>query len=143
MSGTPTVALDRTEFAYVATDEDGDTAQLMFTMSVRVNTMPTFGDLSVQEQKFTQNTPIEKVVLPEATGGDGELVYSLAPELPEGLRFDPVIRMLSGTPAVATEEIEYTYTATDADGGCGRTDVCGHGGAPTSFRPSVTLRSRI
>ena len=53
--------------------------------------------------------------LPEAEGGDGDLTYSLTPDLPEGLSLDPETRAITGTPAEAGE-FEMTYTATDEDG---------------------------
>ena len=54
-------------------------------------------------------------MLPEADGGDGELTYSLAPALPEGLSFAAGTRTLSGTPSAAGE-YAMTYTAADEDG---------------------------
>ena len=41
---------------------------------------------------------IEILTLPAASGGQGGLTYSLAPEVP-GLRFDPETRQLAGTPS--------------------------------------------
>ena len=54
--------------------------------------------------------------MPEATGGDGTLTYSLSPVVPAGLSFDADARTLSGTPKCAPAAGEYTYTATDEDG---------------------------
>ncbi len=65
-------------------------------------------------QSYTVDTAISALTLPEASGGDGSLTYSLTPNVP-GLSFNPTTRRLTGTPtSVGTHSM--TYTATDADG---------------------------
>ncbi len=66
------------------------------------------------DRTYTVGTTIDALTLPQATGGDLPLTYSLSPDVP-GLRFDAAARRLSGTP---TEAGSYamSYTATDADG---------------------------
>ena len=54
------------------------------------------------------------VTLPEATGSNGDLTYSLTP-VPAGLTFAPATRVLSGTPT-AVGRHGVTYTATAATG---------------------------
>ena len=66
------------------------------------------------DQNYAQNTAIAPLTLPAATGGDGELSYSLTPEVP-GLSFDPATRRLTGTPTEVGNHA-MTYTVTDADG---------------------------
>ena len=56
------------------------------------------------------------VTLPAATGGDPPLRYALTPLPPDGIRFDPETRVLSGTPTRISGALTYTYTATDSDG---------------------------
>ena len=61
----------------------------------------------------TAGTPINDMVLPEATVGAGDITYSTS-ELPAGLSFDAETRTLSGTPeAEGTTEVTYTATAGD------------------------------
>ena len=50
-------------------------------------------------QSYTENTDIGTVNLPAASGGDGTLTYSLAPEPPAGLSFDAAARTITGTPS--------------------------------------------
>ena len=76
---------------------------------------PAFEQDSLAGKIYDQNLPISGETLPEAAGGDGVLNYSITPELPEGLTFDPATRLLSGTPSEAQEAILYTYMATDSD----------------------------
>ena len=66
----------------------------------------------------TDNQPLE---LPEATGGNGDLTYSLSPDdtspdWPHDVSFDAAARTLSGMPALEIARTLYTYTVTDEDG---------------------------
>ena len=63
----------------------------------------------------TAGTAIAAVELPAASGGSGDIAYSVD-GLPAGLSFDPATRMVSGTPeADGTSEV--SYMATDSAGG--------------------------
>ena len=62
------------------------------------------GDLS-----YAVDTAIAALALPEATGGNGPLAYSLSPTVPE-LTFDATARRLSDTPTAAgANEMTYTH----------------------------------
>ena len=77
--------------------------------------MPSFGAASApDDQSYTVGGAIDPLRLPEASGGNGTLRYTLLPEVP-GLSFDPDTRQLSGTPTTAGV-YEMAYTVTDADG---------------------------
>ena len=56
--------------------------------------------------------------LPEATGGNGALTYSLSPEPANGVTFvpGPPARIEASTASAAADEASYTLTATDSDG---------------------------
>ena len=64
-------------------------------------------------QTYRAGTAIDALTLPEATGGNGRLTYSLSPDVP-GLSFDAGLRQLTGTPSTAGT-YDMTYTVTDAD----------------------------
>ena len=66
------------------------------------------------DQNYTEGTPIAPLTLPAASGGDGELTYTLSREV-SGLVFDAMTRGLTGTPT-STGTYAMTYTVTDADG---------------------------
>ena len=56
------------------------------------------------------------VTLPDATGGNPPLRYSVTPTLPAGLSFNAAGRTISGTPTTPQPRTDYEYTVTDADG---------------------------
>ena len=127
LTGTPTAVRAETTYTLTATDADGDTATLAFTVEVgAADTAPTFGEQTVADQTYTVGTAIPLLTLPAATGGDGRLTYTLTgpagADPPAGLRYtpppveEPHGGTLSGTPTEAQAVTPYTLTATDADG---------------------------
>ncbi len=93
----------------------GSTATLTIIDS-GVDTAPAFASgATIPNQTYTQDTAIETLTLPEATGGDGTITYVLTPAPPAGLTFDAATRELSGTPTAVATAADYTYTAADAD----------------------------
>ena len=54
------------------------------------------------------------LLLPEATGETGDIAYTLAPALPDGLIF--TTRRITGAAETPSAETTYTYTATDSLG---------------------------
>ena len=92
-------------------DLSGDVA-----LDIEADRHPSFGaSAHIADQRYTQNRRIPPLTLPQASGGDGALVYALTPTLPAGLEFDAAARVLSGTPSARSPVATYTYTATDAD----------------------------
>ena len=63
---------------------------------------------------YTVGTAIDTLTLPQATGGNGDLTYSLSPSVP-GLTFNSTARQLTGAPTTAGA-YAMTYTVTDEDG---------------------------
>ena len=76
---------------------------------------PTFGDRTIAAKSYIQNSPVDET-LPEATGGDGTLTYSIAETLPAGLEFSSSTRKITGTPTGTQAATYYTYKVSDADG---------------------------
>ena len=68
----------------------------------------SFGAETIGHRTYVAGTAIIPLALPVATGNP---VYTL-PNLPAGLSFAPVTRVLSGTPSTPTAVAAYTYTAT-------------------------------
>ena len=141
LSGTPAEPMRATRYTYTATDADEtdpESVSLVFWVTVEEDPKPSFAaGVSIADKAFRENSPIEPLTLPEATGGDGVLTYALTPQPPAGLVFDPATRTLDGTPSEPMATTEYTYTRhrrgrrtrqpdVHADGGDGRgADLCG------------------
>ncbi len=115
LSGTPATVGTAT-LTLTARDADGDAAALSVGIAVVEDLIPSFGDAAVAAQHYVEGRPIDPLVLPSATGGNGELTYRLAPALPAGLTFDGAARILAGTPTEAMETTVFAWTATDRDG---------------------------
>ena len=109
----------------VARDTDGNTDEsdngvLTFGISVEADTQPSFGSLTVSNQTYTLSVRISPLRLPAATGGNGQLIYSVSDDLPPGLAFNDNTqtdntRIINLTPTTAGT---YTvvYTVEDGDG---------------------------
>ena len=79
------------------------------------DTSPSFAGVSEPgNQTYTVGTAIDTLTLPEASGGDGTLTYSLSPDVP-GLTFNATTRQLTGTPTSAGS-YSMTYRVRDVDG---------------------------
>ena len=116
LSGTPSMPQEARQYTWTATDADGDVMTLEFSIAVAAAPEPSFGDITVGDQSYTQGMQIAPLTLPEGTGGNGPLTYALTPALPDGLMLDMSTRYLSGTPSMPQAARQYTWTATDADG---------------------------
>ncbi len=114
VSGTPNAGMASKEYTWKATDGDGNEVSLTF--DIEVDAVPTFGSQTIDDQSWTQGQSISSFTLPEATGGDGVLSYTLSPALPSGVTRDSSTRVVSGTPGGGMSNTEYTWSATDADG---------------------------
>ena len=121
LAGTPSAVQAATTYTYTVTDSDlssPDSDTLTFAIEVvaaGTDLVPTFGDASIEDKAWKPSLKILTVTLPEATGGNGTLAYTLSPALPAGLTFDAQARTIAGTPSVEQPQAAYTYRATDAD----------------------------
>ena len=102
------------------TASDPGTLSVSQTFAVTVNpapppdTSPSFGSATVNDETYDTATLVS-LPLPEATGGDGTLTYSVS-GLPPGLRFESNMRTISGTPTTAgTYTVTYTVEDDDFD----------------------------
>ena len=97
-----------------ATDEDGLTAEHAIVITVQARepdtspVLPSIGDKTYPVGDYVSER------LPAASGGNGNLVYSLTPSIP-GLTFDAGAQTLYGTPRQAGT-YHMRYRAADEDG---------------------------
>ena len=87
---------------------------------------PSFGTQTIRDQTYREGTSITTLVLPQATAGDGTIIYELD-GLPTGtgLSFNAANRRLTGTPTAAdrgASPFTLTYTAADSDENTAATD---------------------
>ncbi len=73
----------------------------------------SFDSQTIDDQVYTTRVQITPLVLPRGTGANGSVGYSISPNVPAGLSFDPDTRVLSGTPTTPQGKTTYTYRATD------------------------------
>ena len=98
-------------------DANSDASTLTFSITIVANTAPAFSSttLSGTTQGLIQNSPMQALVLPAASGGNGAIVYAdLSSALPTGLSWSASTRTISGTPT-ATGNTTVTWTARDSD----------------------------
>ena len=113
LAGNPTGRFTSATFTYTATDADGNTDELTFTIVVTASAI-TF-DSGMANQSWTVGTAVS-VTTPTLSGGVGAFTYSITPALPAGVTFTAATRLLSGTPTAVAASATYTYTGTDAEG---------------------------
>ena len=121
ISGTPTVAVGKA-MTYKATDEDGDEAELNFSITVNAPASPppppptaaSFGTQTVSNQGYVKDVAISELVLPAASSGSGTKTYRLTPPVP-GLTFSSGTRTLSGTPTEVKDHA-MTYAVSNSAG---------------------------
>ena len=116
ISGTPNTAQSATSYTYKVADEDNDEATLTFTIAVGADTQPSFGDATIADLVVRSGSAIGAPQFPNATSGNGELRYSISPDLPARLSFDASTRRITGAPRAMQPATSYTYKAEDADG---------------------------
>ena len=129
LTGTPTVAaVGVYDMTYKVVDSVNESSMRTFKLTVTANQAPVFGQAAMDAVAASYNRvasrAIPNLVLPVATGGEGDLVYSLTATagtasnisggLPAGLAFDADTRTLSGTPT-AVDSYSLTYAANDTD----------------------------
>ena len=145
LSGTPTGTQSAVGYTYTATDVDGGAATQAFNITVTQDNQPSFGSSTVADQSWIKDHAIGTLTLPQASGGDTPLSYTLAkttgtPPVPAGVSFAAATRQLSGTPTATQSAAEYTYTVTDNDG---VTLSSTSAAKPTFTAPDVTADTAI
>ncbi|MXX36721.1 MAG: hypothetical protein F4Z85_01350 [Gemmatimonadetes bacterium] len=119
--GTTTTPTDEQPSTITSTDEQLSTTTptqtLVETSGEEEDSEQAFGFAgAVEDQAYTAETAITALVMPDATGGEGEVTYRVF-GLPAGLSFDAATRTISGTPTAATDgAVEVACLAEDSIG---------------------------
>ena len=131
ISGTPTVKWTERTCTWTVKDSDGnraasDTDTVTFTVEVEPpsepdpDTAPSFEGKPVPNQAWLVDQPVS-VDLPEASGGNGGLAYSLSACLPRGVTRSG--RRLSGKPVASSSSATCTWTVADSDANTAASDT--------------------
>ena len=114
LSGTPTQT-SCGAFVYTVTDAD-PTDPDSDTISVNIFVLdpdrpsPEFVVSSIPDWTYSVTANATALQLPAAVGGFGPLRYSITPELPAGMSFNPDTFIISGVPTATLATTQYTYT---------------------------------
>ena len=117
--------------AHQAQDQ-ADSDSITFHLDVQTDAAPTLG--AIDDLLHLTGTELDET-LPLATGGNGDLSYSLSGLTGSGLNFAPLTRKLTGTPTTAGD---YTlmYSAIDSDSNTAANDI-----ASVTFALSVQVNT--
>ena len=115
LRGTPTEATAAKTYTYTVTDASANSAMQQFTIAV-AEAEDLILTETITDQKYPVQIPVHDQILPVAAGGVASYTYTLTPELPDGLTFDPSTRALRGTPSEVSAPQIYTYSAQDQAG---------------------------
>ena len=110
-SGTGYVVGSPSSASVTVESEDDDEPDPTATPDPAPDLKPRFSE-PISNKSWTYNKAVS-FNLPAATGGDGDLSYSLTPALPSGVTRSG--RAVSGTPNALKASTRYTWTATDDD----------------------------
>jgi hypothetical protein len=110
ISGTPTVATATALYTVTAANAGGNTS---FDISITINDIaPSFLSYT-SPNVFIVGTTISNL-FPSVTGVITG--YTISPQLPDGLSFDPATGVISGTPTATVATTSYTVTASNSGG---------------------------
>jgi len=114
LSGVPTQESSHYTYTYTAIDAIGFSGTLNFNLGVIPYQNYFSSDIS--DISFIKNRQITPITLPEFQSGNLPNEYAIFPELPEGLKFNPTTRVISGLPSELSPKKSYSYIASDAGG---------------------------
>jgi gliding motility-associated-like protein len=112
ISGTPTANLENTVFTIVATNAAGSTST---SIDITVNVLaPSNFTYTVSTLNAIEGTLISNLS-PSSSGGLID-TYTISPNLPNGLTFNTLTGVISGTPIAVSASTMYTIVATNESG---------------------------
>ena len=120
LTGTPQRAQSATTYTYRVEDGAGSSIERTFSIAVQGerDVAPVWSRESIDDQRYRPGWVSYRLSLPIATGGNGDLTFTLSPAPPAGMTFlsGSSRGWLTGKPTTAQPTTEYSYTVTDGDG---------------------------
>ena len=118
IAGTADVSMAPAAYTVTAVDSKGGelgtaTRTIMLSVTERPRLQASMPEVTAK--RYEQTPAASAAIAPDTAFGTVE--FSLSPDLPEGMTFDPATGTIAGVPAVPMATTSYTLTATDAIGG--------------------------
>lgn len=115
ISGTPTTATAALPYVITATGATSGTVSANVTLGIASTTAAVANASQVIQassgQAITATAPLDP------TGLTGTATYSISPQLPAGMSFNPANGVISGTPLTPLSGVTFTVTASGATSG--------------------------
>jgi hypothetical protein len=106
--------------------------------SITVNAAPSSSiSPATQTPSLTVGEEMVATTAFTPTGFTGTVVYSISPDLPDGLLFDTASGVISGTPTTAQASADYTVTASDGSNSATATISLGIASPPPALLPGT------
>jgi N-acetylneuraminic acid mutarotase len=141
ISGTPSVVSAATPYTVTATNTGGSTTATV-TIAVR-EPPPAALVYATNPTQYSVGVPIQPDV--PSNGGGIITSYSVSPALPDGLSFDPLTGIISGTPTTVTAQAHYVITGSNVSGStiCDFVTAVGPSPIPPPDTPLVTAGTYV
>ena len=112
ISGTPINKKVSSDYIITATNSGGSTST---TLSILIQDLPPQNlSYNIVSDIFIKNTSVISLS-PSSNGGD-IAAYSINPQLPDGINFNTITGIISGTPSIVSAARSYTVTASNSRG---------------------------
>ena len=115
ISGTPTVSSAAAPFVVTGTGSSSGLASVTVTIGVTSTNASVSRPSQVIQAEAGQ--PITQSASIDAAGLVGTVTYSITPQLPAGLTFNPTTGVISGTPVSPLNGVTFTITASGSTSG--------------------------
>ena len=132
ITGTPSVISSTATYTVIVSDSISQNSSTQFTLAV-TNPLLTLTATTSSSYiySFTEYYAVTPFTPVTAIGGSGIYNYSISPSIDQGLTFNTVTSVISGTPTASLSTATYTITVNDGTGATSSTSIRVYIPAPT------------
>jgi len=132
ITGTPSVVSSTATYTVIVSDSISQNSSTQFTLAV-TNPLLTLTATTSSSYiySFTEYYAVTPFTPVTAIGGSGIYNYSISPSIDQGLTFNTVTSVISGTPTASLNTTTYTITVNDGTGATSSTSIRVYIPAPT------------